>query len=59
MIQAYESYVLVCENTEQCRRTPSPGIWRRAGLLQTDVSEEHVVSIFMAEEIGRARKRVC
>jgi hypothetical protein len=28
----------------------SYGKWRRSGLVKTDVSEEHVVSIFMVEE---------
>jgi hypothetical protein len=32
-------------------RMPSSGMWRRVGLLWTNVSEEHVASIFSVEEI--------
>jgi hypothetical protein len=31
-------------------------MWRHVGLLWIDISEEHVASIFMVEEITRARK---
>jgi hypothetical protein len=37
-------------------RMPSSGMWRRVGLVETDVSEELVTSIFGVEEITRARK---
>jgi hypothetical protein len=33
-------------------------MWRRAGLVKADVSQERVASIFTAEEITRARKSV-
>jgi hypothetical protein len=33
-------------------------MWHCAGLLQNDVSEEHVTSIYKIEEIMRGRKSV-
>jgi hypothetical protein len=30
---------------------PSSGMWRRVGILLTNVSEEHIASIFRVEEI--------
>jgi hypothetical protein len=35
---------------------PSSGMWRRVGLLSTDVSEERVASIFRVKERTRAKK---
>jgi hypothetical protein len=37
---------------------PSFEMWRRVGLLYTDVSEERVASIFRVEDIMRAKKSV-
>jgi hypothetical protein len=37
---------------------PSSRIWRRVGIVKTDVSEEHVASIFRIEEIY-AREEKC
>jgi hypothetical protein len=39
-------------------KMPSSGMWRRVDLLQTDVSEERVASIFRVEEITPVRKSV-
>jgi hypothetical protein len=36
------------------RRAPSFGMWRRAGLVRTDISEERIASIF---RLGRIRER--
>jgi hypothetical protein len=40
------------------RRMPPSGMWRRVHLVITDVSKEHVASIFRVEKYTRARKRV-
>jgi hypothetical protein len=36
---------------------PSSGMWRRVGLVRTDVSEERVASIFKVEK-GRGRRKM-
>jgi hypothetical protein len=33
-------------------------MWRRVGLVETDVSKERVASIFRAEEITQAKKNL-
>jgi hypothetical protein len=38
---------------------PSCGMWRRVGILYTDVSEERVASVVRVEEITLAKKSVC
>jgi hypothetical protein len=34
---------------------PSSGMWRRLGVVRTDVSEERVVTIFRVERISELR----
>jgi hypothetical protein len=38
-------------------RMPSSGIWRRLDLVWTDISEEHIASIFRVEKYPRARNQ--
>jgi hypothetical protein len=46
---------LVCSVKHVSRGMPSSGMWRRVGLMWTDISEEHIASIFRVEKSASER----